>query len=76
MASKLGGLKINEWLQSRNKRRAEVAARRVVGCRLRHSGGKADALGEETGKSTSETAGIGAQASKEGFAEITSGRFY
>src|SRR3972149_2979765 len=36
--------------------------------------GKADALWEETGKCTTETAGVGVQASRERFAEITSGR--
>jgi hypothetical protein len=38
------------------------------------SAGKADAVGEETGMSTSQTAVIGARASKERHAEITSGR--
>ena len=38
------------------------------------SPGKADVVGEETGMSTSQTAVIGARASKERHAEITSGR--
>ena len=38
------------------------------------SAGKADVVGEETGMSTSQTAVIGARASKERHAEITSGR--
>jgi len=47
--------------------------------RLMHPGsldraGKADAVGEETGMSTPQTAVIGARASKERHAEITSGR--
>ncbi|MEK7378882.1 MAG: hypothetical protein AABZ71_08250 [Candidatus Binatota bacterium] len=36
--------------------------------------GKAEVLWEETGKSTTGAAGVGVQASREGFAEITSGR--
>ena len=36
--------------------------------------GKADDVEEETGKCTPRTAGIGAQAPKEGFTETTSGR--
>jgi hypothetical protein len=36
--------------------------------------GKADDVEEETGKCTPRTAVTGAQATKEGFAEITSGR--
>jgi len=54
--------------------RTEVAVRGVAGCRPSHSVGKAVALWEETGQSTTGTAGVGAQALGEGFAEITSGR--
>ena len=54
--------------------RARVAARGNAKCRPGPNVGKADALWEETGKCTTETAGVGVQASKERFAEITSGR--
>jgi hypothetical protein len=36
--------------------------------------GKAEVLWEETGKRTTEAAGVGVQTRGEGFAEITSGR--
>ena len=38
------------------------------------NGGKADVVGEETGRGTSRAAGVGVQARREGCAEITSGR--
>jgi len=38
--------------------------------------GKAEVLREETGKSTSRAAGVGVQARRERFAEITSGRSF
>jgi len=45
-----------------------------VECRPVFNLGKADAPREETSTSTVGTAGVGVQASEEGFAEITSGR--
>ena len=38
--------------------------------------GKAEVLREETGRCTSRAAGVGVQARRERFAEITSGRFW
>src|SRR5262249_5551398 len=78
-ASKLGGLNIKEWLQSRN---CDPSRNRFDGqmrekkekADLDSVRGKADDVEEETGKGTPRTAGIGAQAPKEGFTEITSGR--
>ena len=40
------------------------------------NGGKADVLWEGTGKRTTRAAGVGVQARRERFAEITSGRSY
>jgi hypothetical protein len=54
--------------------RAEVAGRGYVERRSFPNGEKAEAQWEETGKSTTEAAGVGVQASRERFAEITSGR--
>ena len=54
--------------------RREVAQRDVAECRPGPNVGKADAVWEETGKCTTPTAGVGVQASRERFAEITSGR--
>ena len=45
-----------------------------VECRPAFNSGKADASREETSTCTVGTAGVGVQASEEGFAEITSGR--
>ena len=54
--------------------RTEVAVRELVECRPGHIAGKAEAPWEETSEGTMGTAGVEAQASREGFAEITSGR--
>ena len=54
--------------------RTEVAVRNVVECRPVFNSGKADASREETSTCTVGTAGVGVQASEDGFAEIASGR--
>lgn len=56
------------------KPRTEIAVRNVVECRPVFNSGKADASRVETSTCTVRTAGVGVQASKEGFAEIASGR--
>jgi hypothetical protein len=75
VASRPGGLNISEWLQSRN----HGSARKSLSGYLRVADplspeGKAEAVGEAMGKGTQRTAGIWAQASREGLTEITSGR--
>ncbi len=74
VASKPGGLNVMEWLQPRKRVHTEVAVWDVAGSRPGCNVGKAVVLWEETGKCTTGTAGVRAQAPGEGFAEITSGR--
>ena len=54
--------------------RADVAARGLADCRPISKLGKAEALREETSTRTAGSAGVGVQATRERFAEITSGR--
>jgi len=54
--------------------RTEVAVRVIATRRPGPNVGKAEVLEEETGRCTSGAAGVGVQASREGFAEIKSGR--
>lgn len=54
--------------------RTEVAVRGFAVCRPVSNVGKADASGEETSECTLRAAGVGVQASEEGFAETKSGR--
>ena len=54
----------------------EVAVWGDAECRPGPNVGKAEALWEETGRRTAEAAGVGVQASRERFAEITSGRSF
>jgi len=54
--------------------RTEVTVRDVARRRPGPFAGKAEASWEETGKSTTRATGVGVQARREGFAEITSGR--
>jgi len=69
VASKLGGLNIKKCLQPRNK--ALCRSRCTESSRESRpvpNVGKADDWWEETGKRTTRPAGVGDQASKEGFA--------
>jgi hypothetical protein len=75
VASRPGGLNIREWLQSRNY----GSALKSPSGELRDADplspeGKAEAVGEVMGTGTQRTAGIWAQASRDGLTEITSGR--
>jgi len=54
----------------------KVAARNYAKRRPGHNVGKAEVLWEETGKGTTRAAGVGVQARRERFAEITSGRSF
>ncbi len=54
--------------------RTEVAVRIIAGSRPGPNAGKADVSWEETSMRTMRSAGVGVQASREGSAEITSGR--
>ena len=68
-ASNFGGLNITEWLQPRN----ESAENRVRGEQRDadpiYLWGRPMNAGEEPGKRTQQTAGVGAQASEERFSE-------
>jgi hypothetical protein len=75
VASKLRGLNVKKWLQPRKS--APLGSR--FSGHLREADlysplGKADVVGEVTGKSTLQAVVVGARASWEGLAEITSGR--
>ena len=74
VASKLRGLNITKWLQPRKFLRCEVALAGYTVRRPILALGKADVAGEVTGTSNLQTVVVGAQASQEGLAEITSGR--
>jgi hypothetical protein len=75
VASKRRGLNIKKWLQPRKfaplRSRFSGYSRYADPKPLR---GKADVAGEVTGESNLQTVVVGAQASPEGLAEITSGR--
>ncbi len=74
-ASKLGGLNIKECLQPRKDPREKSCSRNAAGSRPSLLMGKADDTGEENRyRHPVGPAGVGDQASEEGFAEITSGR--
>jgi hypothetical protein len=74
VANKPAGLKGNECCSLETEPALEVAVRNVAKRRPGHNVGKADVLWEETGESTTGAAGVGVQARRERFAEITSGR--
>ena len=74
VASKPGGLNVKEWLQPRNRVHTEVAVWEMASCRPSCIMGKAVVPWEETGKSTTGSAGVRAQAPGERCVEITSGR--
>ena len=70
MASKLGGLKINEWLQSRKHLSVQKSLNgALVGKPTPGTWGKADVSGEATGMCTLATTVARVQASEERFAE-------
>ena len=74
MASKLGGLNIKEWLQSRKERPPRSHRVEACGKPTHYPLGKADDMEEVTSKSTPYPTVAEAQTSKQRLAEITSGR--
>jgi len=76
VASKLGGLKINEWLQSRKHPSVRKSLNGALWKPTRGTLGKANVTGEVTGTCTLAPTVARAQAAEERFAEITPGRAY
>ena len=73
-ASKLGGLNITKCLQPRNSCPPEIVGGATREADPLYSRGRPMTQGKKQASAPCGTAGVGDQASQEGFAEITSGR--